>query len=39
VARLGNRPVAEEELSGYRKWVATNGEVSDRSALLMLGIR
>jgi len=39
VAKLGNRPVTEEELTEYRKWAATNGEVSDRSALLMLGIR
>ena len=38
-ARLGNRPVAEEELSGYKTWLASDGHVSDRSALLMLGIR
>lgn len=38
-ARLGNRPVSEEELVGYRKWLETDRVVSDRSALLMLGIR
>ncbi|HKQ99770.1 MAG TPA: hypothetical protein VJT09_03805 [Pyrinomonadaceae bacterium] len=38
-ARLGNRPVTEEELSAYRDWVENKGAVSDRSALLMLGLR
>jgi hypothetical protein len=38
-ARLGNRPVTDEELSAYRGWAARGGEVSDRSALLMLGLR
>lgn len=38
-ARLGNRPVTEEELAGYRIWVESSGQVSDRSALLMLGLR
>ena len=38
-ARLGNRPVMEGELAGYRAWVKNEGEVSDRSALLMLGLR
>ena len=38
-ARLGNRAVTEDELAGYRSWVDTDGEVSDRSALLMLGMR
>ena len=39
-ALLGNRPVAEDELKGYREWQAAGSrEVSDRSALLMLGIR
>ena len=39
-ARLGNREVTEDELAGYRKWVETGmGRVSDRSALLMLGLR
>ena len=39
-ARLGNRPVTEDEMAGYRKWVETGeGRVSDRSALLMLGLR
>jgi hypothetical protein len=37
-ARLGNRPVTEAELSAYLEWKKV-GEVSDRSALLMLGIR
>ncbi len=38
-ARLGNRPVTEEELEPYRQWAASGGQVSDRSALLMLGLR
>jgi len=39
-ARLGNRPVTSEELIAYRNWLASDTKnVSDRSALLMLGIR
>ena len=38
-ARLGNRPVIEDELVAYRDWLNSDREVSDRSALLMLGIR
>ncbi len=38
-ARLGNRPVKEEELGGYRTWLESERRVSDRSALLLLGIR
>jgi hypothetical protein len=38
-ARLGNRPVTDDELSAYREWVEARGTVSDRSALLMLGLR
>ena len=39
-AMLGNRPVTEDELSGYRAWLGSDERsVSDRSALLMLGIR
>jgi hypothetical protein len=38
-ARLGNRPVMGEELAAYRRWVEDVGDVSDRSALLMLGLR
>ena len=38
-ARLGNRPVMEEELIAYRDWLNSDRIVSDRSALLMLGIR
>ena len=39
VARLGNRPVSDEELGGYNSWLNSDRNVSDRSALLMLGIR
>jgi len=39
VARLGNRPVTEDELSTYTQWLNSERVVSDRSALLMLGIR
>jgi hypothetical protein len=38
-ARLGNRPVTDDELNEYRKWLDSDRLVSDRSALLMLGIR
>ena len=38
-ARLMNRPVSSDELFFYRKWQETDGAVSDRSALLMLGFR
>ena len=38
-ARLGNRPVTDEELIEYRNWLDSERSVSDRSALLMLGIR
>ena len=39
-ARLGNRPVNEGELAPYRAWLANPArEISDRSALLMLGLR
>lgn len=38
-ARLGNRPVTDVERIAYLRWKESSGEVSDRSALLMLGIR
>jgi hypothetical protein len=38
-ARLGNRPVREDELEAYRDWQARGGEPSERSALLLLGLR
>ncbi len=38
-ARLGNRPVEARELDAYRSWKERDGEVSDRSVLLMLGMR
>jgi len=39
-ARLGNRPVTEDELASYRKWQQSDErKVFDRSALLLLGIR
>lgn len=38
-ARLGNRPVVDDELAAYRDWLNGDRHVSDRSALLMLGIR
>ena len=38
-ARLGNRPVNDDELAAYRAWLNNDRLVSDRSALLMLGIR
>ena len=39
VARLGNRPVAQDELAAYNDWLNSDRSVSDRSALLMLGVR
>jgi hypothetical protein len=38
-ALLGNRPVTDAERLPYRQWRESSGEVADRSALLMLGIR
>src|ERR1051325_3176521 len=38
-ARLGKRPVTDDELAHYQNWVKSGGKVSDRSALLMLGLR
>src|SRR5690349_1044500 len=38
-ARLGNRAVTDMELTAYRNWLDSDRAVSDRSALLMLGIR
>lgn len=38
-ARLGNRPVTDAERAAYQEWIEADGQVSDRSALLMLGVR
>ena len=38
-ARLGNRPVTDAERDAVRLWSESGAQVSDRSALLMLGIR
>ena len=38
-ARIGNRPVTDKEREIYEDWSRRGGEVSDRSALLMLGLR
>ena len=38
-ARLGNRPVNDDEMKAYRDWAARDGEVFDRSVTLMLGLR
>jgi hypothetical protein len=38
-ALLGNRPVTKDEMAAYMEWKEKGGEVSDRSALLMLGFR
>lgn len=38
-ARLGNRPVADDELAAYRNWQARDERPSERSALLLLGLR
>ena len=38
-ARLGNRMVRDDEKIAYQNWIDNDGKVSDRSALLMLGLR
>jgi hypothetical protein len=38
-ARLSNTPVDEAELAPYRDWLARQGQVSDLSVLLSLGLR
>ena len=39
-AKVGNRPVTDDELAPYRAWLNdSEREISDRSALLMLGLR
>ena len=39
-ARLGNRPLTQSELRGLRDWEQSDDrKVSDRSALLLLGLR
>lgn len=38
-ARLGNRPVTADELVAFKAWLNSDRSISDRSALLMLGIR
>ena len=38
-AKLGNREVGPAELAGYQEWLVSDRKVSDRSALLLLGIR
>jgi hypothetical protein len=38
-ALLGNRPVTDAERLPCQQWLESGGEVADRSALLMLGIR
>ena len=39
-ARLGNRPLTDQELAPYHEWERSDTrKVSDRSALLLLGIR
>lgn len=39
-ARLGNRPLTDAELAPYLEWLKSEEKtVSDRSALLMLGLR
>lgn len=39
-ARLGNRPLTADELAGFHDWEQSETrKVSDRSALLLLGIR
>jgi hypothetical protein len=39
VARMANFPLTENEVSRLDRWRENNGEVSDRSIRLMLGLR
>ena len=38
-ARIGNRPVTDNERALCEEWTRSGAPVSDRSALLMLGLR
>ena len=38
-ARLGNHPLSDDEITAYKNWIEHDGSVSDRSALLLLGLR
>ena len=38
-ARLGTRDLSDQERAAYERWLRSAQEVSDRSALLMLGLR
>ena len=38
-ARIGYRPLTETERAAYEDWSGSGGQVFDRSALLMLGLR
>jgi hypothetical protein len=38
-ARLGNREINDQERAEYDKWLQSDQQISDRSALLMLGLR
>ncbi len=38
-ARLSNHPVTDDELAAYRAWFSSGAPASDRSVLLMLGLR
>ena len=38
-ARISNRPISDDERAAYDSWRSSGGYVSDRSALLMLGLR
>lgn len=38
-ARLGTRPVSDDELAPLHSWRERGGEVFDRSVLQMLGVR
>jgi hypothetical protein len=38
-ARLGSREINAQERAGYERWLHGDQKVSDRSALLMLGLR
>lgn len=38
-AKLNHRPITESEFAPYQDWLKGEKKISDRSALLMLGLR
>ncbi|HRH43549.1 MAG TPA: hypothetical protein PKY82_18110 [Pyrinomonadaceae bacterium] len=39
VAKMANKPLNADELKAYENWKDSNGEISDRSIRLIMGLR